>query len=166
VNDDATAGTGGCKPIAGGLRIMHFFRPVLTSTFAVMALVVLACGSIIISEIFLGIGAGAPVPGATPGARDDAVGYAFVFLWPLVMVMVWLLGTFALVAARARHYAGIWLVACFLACVGFYALLVALSAVFRSSVIIAPTFLIVDACTVYLGWRFIFSRRRTGAPRP
>lgn len=132
-------------------------RQALTLTLVVLGLLALICGSSIMAQIALGIG--------TPNA--EAGSYALFVIWPLTMLMVALLGAFALTVARRQRSVAVWLVVCFLACIAFYVLGIGLGvlfpsiAIFQSGLLIIPIFLITDGCVVYAGWRMLFGRKHT-----
>ncbi len=149
----------GSTPTASARRGRPRPRRALTSALALLALAVLAAGSVSMAQIFLTPDDPLDTPGWT---RADAAGLGVIALWPLVMLLVWLCLTGALLLARRPRSILPALGICALASLWFY--VVALSTGLLYGALLPPAgvllaLLAVDAPIVYIGWRLIFHRR-------
>ena len=131
----------------------------LARIFTVLALLVLAAGSTIITVAFVG---GTFNP-ETPYDLGIGAGYAIVFAWPFVLCVVWLLGTIALLIQR-RLTAAIFVL---LLVAGVYVLVQRMLYLIASmgegkfpkrglpAMLVVIVFVALNVGAIYLSWRYI-----------
>src|SRR2546430_1196841 len=131
----------------------------LVRVFTVLALLVLATGSTIITVAFLG---GTPNP-KTPYDLGIGAGYAIALIWPAVVCVVWVLGAVALLIQR-RVVSATFLL---LMVVGVYVLVQRMLYLIASmsggrfpkrglpAVLVVLIFLALNVGSIYFGWRYI-----------
>src|SRR6266700_7358040 len=64
----------------------------------VLALLSFAVGSMLLSLVWFGVGV--TIPGKLPGAEIEVRAFAFILLWPVTMLAVWIFSTLALLLAK------------------------------------------------------------------
>ena len=120
--------------------------------FTVLALLAFACGSLLLSLVWLGVGV--TTTGKDVGAATEGRAFAFILLWPATMLAVWIFSTLALILAKR------WLLASFSLPVAFAILLGIwwVSAVFLlniSGVMFTALFILLNTGAIWLASLFL-----------
>ena len=120
--------------------------------FTALALLAFACGSLLLSLVWLGVGV--TTTGKDVGAATDGRAFAFILLWPATMLAVWIFSTLALILAKR------WLLASFSLPVAFAILLGIwwVSAVFLlniSGVMFTALFILLNTGAIWLASLFL-----------
>ena len=119
--------------------------------FTVLALVAFAVGSLLLSLAWFGVG-------VTPGLEAEARGLAFIIVWPVTMLVVWICSTIALLLAKRWVLASLSLPAAFAIMLGVWAP-VAFFMLTTSAVLFTAFLILLNTGAIWLASWFLRSRR-------
>lgn len=125
--------------------------------FTVLALLAFACGSLLLSLGWFGVGV--TIPGKLPGAELEARDFLLLLLWPVTMLIVWVLSTVALLLAKRWFLASFSLPAAFAILLGVW-MLVAFFMLNTSGVMFTALFILLNTGAVWLASWFLRSTSR------
>jgi len=100
---------------------------------------------------------------AGPSANGENCGYAAGIGWPVVVIIVGLLGSLALLCARRGGNIIPWLWVCLLAVIGLWGPGVLLNSFVSEGVLSIGLLVVIDIGVMYFGWRLILRRYTTAA---
>jgi hypothetical protein len=120
--------------------------------FTVLAVLAFACGSLLLSLVWLGVGM--TTTGKDFGAATEGRAFAFILLWPATMLAVWIFSTLALILAKR------WLLASFSLPVAFAILLgiwwvIAVFLLNLSGVLFTALFILLNTGAIWLASWFL-----------
>jgi len=123
----------------------------------VLALLSFAVGSMLLSLVWFGVGV--TIPGKLPGAEIEVRAFAFILLWPVTMLAVWIFSTLALLLAKRWLLASLSLPVALAILFGVWAL-VAFFMFNTSAVLFTAFFILLNTGTIWLAAWFLRSTPR------
>ena len=123
----------------------------------VLALLSFAVGSMLLSLVWFGVGV--TIPGKLPGAEIEVRAFAFILLWPVTMLAVWIFSTLALLLAKRWLLASLSLPVALAILFGVWAL-VAFFMFNTSAVLFTAFFILLNTGTIWLAAWFLRSTSR------
>ena len=116
----------------------------------VLALLSFAVGSMLLSLVWFGVGV--TIPGKLPGAEIEVRAFAFILLWPVTMLAVWIFSTLALLLAKRWLLASLSLPVALAILFGVWALVAFF--MFNTSVVLFTAFfiLLITGATWLAAW--------------
>lgn len=119
--------------------------------FTVLAVVAFALGSLLLSLAWFGVG-------VTPGLEAEARGLAFIIVWPVTMLVVWICSIIALLLAKRWVLASLSLPAAFAIMLGVWAP-VAFFMLTISAVMFTAFLILLNTGAIWLAIWFLRSTR-------
>ncbi len=123
----------------------------------VLALLSFAVGSMLLSLVWFGVGV--TIPGKLPGAEIEVRAFAFILLWPVTMLAVWIFSTLALLLAKRWLLASLSLPVALAILFGVWAL-VAFFLFNTPAVLFTAFFILLNTGTIWLAAWFLRSTSR------
>jgi hypothetical protein len=123
----------------------------------VLALLAFALGSLLLSLLWFGVGV--TVTGKVPGAEPELRGFVFIIVWPVTMLVVWVMSTGALLLGKRWVLASLSLPAAFAILLGVWAL-VAFFMLNTSAVMFTALFILLNTGAIWLASWFLRSTSR------
>jgi hypothetical protein len=123
--------------------------------FTVLALLVFAGGSLMLSLGWFGVGI-TITGGKLPGAEIEARGFLFMFVWPVTMLIVWICSTIALLLAKRWVLASLSLPTAFVILLGVW-WIVAYFLLNISAVMFTAFFILLNTGAIWLASWFLRS---------
>ena len=115
--------------------------------FTALALLAFACGSVLLSLVWFGVGM--TTTGKDLGAAMEGRAFAFILLWPVTMLVVWVMSTGALLLEKRWVLASLSLPAAFAILLGVWAL-VAFFMLNTSGVMFTALFILLNTGAIWL----------------
>jgi|SRR6266481_528252 hypothetical protein len=125
--------------------------------FTALALLAFACGSVLLSLVWFGVGM--TTTGKDLGAAMEGRAFAFILLWPVTMLVVWVMSTGALLLEKRWVLASLSLPAAFAILLGVWAL-VAFFMLNTSGVMFTALFILLNTGAIWLASWFLRSMSR------
>jgi hypothetical protein len=122
----------------------------------VLALLAFALGSLLLSLLWFGVGV---TIGKVPGAEPELRGFVFIIVWPVTMLVVWVMSTVALLLGKRWVLASLSLPAAFAILLGVWAL-VAFFMLTTSGVMFTALFILLNTGAIWLASWFLRSTPR------
>jgi hypothetical protein len=123
----------------------------------VLALLAFALGSLLLSLLWFGVGV--TITGKVPGAEPELRGFVFIIVWPVTMLVVWVMSTVALLLGKRWVLASLSLPAAFAILLGVWAL-VAFFMLNTSGVMFTALFILLNTGAIWLASWFLRSTPR------
>jgi hypothetical protein len=123
----------------------------------VLALLAFALGSLLLSLLWFGVGV--TITGKVSGAEPELRGFVFIIVWPVTMLVVWVMSTVALLLGKRWLLASLSLPAAFAILLGVWAL-VAFFMLTTSGVMFTALFILFNTGAIWLASWFLRSTPR------
>jgi hypothetical protein len=125
--------------------------------FTALALLAFALGSVLLSLVWFGVGM--TTTGKDLGAAIEGRTFAFILVWSVTMLVVWVCSTLALLLAKRRLLASLSLPVAFAIMLGVWAL-VAFFMLNTSGVMFTALFILFNTGAIWLASWFLRSTSR------
>ena len=125
--------------------------------FTVLTLLAFALGSLLLSLVWLGVGV--TTTGKAPGAELEVRAFILILVWPVTMLVVWVLSTSALLLAKRWLLASLSLPAAFAILYSVW-FLVARFMLNASGVMFTALFILLNIGAIWLARWFLRSTSR------
>ena len=122
-----------------------------------LALLAFALGSLLLSLVWFGVGV--TITGKAPGAEPELRGFVFIIVWPVTMLVVWVMSTVALLLGKRWLLASLSLPAAFAILLGVWAL-VAFFMLNTSGVMFTALFILLNTGAIWIASWFLRSTSR------
>ena len=125
--------------------------------FTVLALLAFALGSLLLSLVWFGVGV--TITGKLPEAALEVRAFAFILLWPVTMLVVWICSTIALLLAKRWVLASFFFPAAIAVLLGVW-WLVAMFMLTASALMFTAFFILLITGAIWLAAWFLRSVSR------
>ncbi len=125
--------------------------------FTALALLAFACGSVLLSLVWFGVGM--TTTGKDLGAAMEGRTFAFILVWPVTILVVWVCSTLALLLGKRWVLASLSLPAAIAILMGVWAL-VAFFMLNTSGVMFTALFILLNTGAIWLASWFLRSTSR------